>query len=138
MVSKIFSETIKASFFYLFVLKDLPHKKIPQKTQLVTKVKIVNNSLPSSNISQKSVSGRRKAKSTLSFPARPSLDPVAKSWYPNLLSANHKKWSNTFKQFVGKLPTNCLNVFDDFVGLALERLTEKYNFVYCGFSKLTV
>ena len=32
------------------------------------------------------------------------------------------KWSNTLKQFVGKLPTNCLSVFDHFVGLALKGL----------------
>ena len=28
------------------------------------------------------------------------------------------KWSNTLKQFVGNLSTNCLSVFDHFVGLA--------------------
>ena len=38
----------------------------------------------------------------------------------NLLSANPTKWSNTLKQFVGKLPKNCLSVFDHFVGLALK------------------
>ena len=38
------------------------------------------------------------------------------------LSANPTKWSNTLKQFVGKLPTNCLSVFDHFVGLALKGL----------------
>ena len=38
----------------------------------------------------------------------------------NLLSANPTKWSNTLKQFVGKLPTNCVSVFDHFVGLALK------------------
>ena len=43
----------------------------------------------------------------------------------NPLSANPTKWSNTLKQFVGKLPTNCLSVFDHFVGLALKGLTEK-------------
>ena len=32
------------------------------------------------------------------------------------------KWSNTLKQFVGKLPTNCLSMFDRFVGLALKGL----------------
>ena len=32
------------------------------------------------------------------------------------------KWSNTLKQFVGNLPTNCSNVSDHFVGLALKRL----------------
>ena len=36
------------------------------------------------------------------------------------LSANFTKWSNPLKQFVGKLATNCLSVFDHFVGLALK------------------
>ena len=40
----------------------------------------------------------------------------------NSLSANFTKWSITLKQFVGKLPTNCLSVFDHFVGLALKGL----------------
>ena len=40
----------------------------------------------------------------------------------NLLSANFIKWSNTLKKFVGKLPTNCLSVFDHFVGLVLKEL----------------
>ena len=38
------------------------------------------------------------------------------------LSANLTKWSNTLKQFVSKLPTNRLSVFDHFAGLALKRL----------------
>ena len=38
----------------------------------------------------------------------------------NALSASPTKWSNTLKQFVGKLPTNCLSVFDHFVKLALK------------------
>ena len=37
----------------------------------------------------------------------------------NRLTANPTKWSNTLKQFAGNLPTNCLSVFDHFVGLAL-------------------
>ena len=45
------------------------------------------------------------------------------SYLLNPLSANPTKWSNTLKQFVGKLPTNCLSVFDHFVGLALKGLT---------------
>ena len=45
----------------------------------------------------------------------------------NPLSAKFIKWSNTLKQFVGKLPTNCLSVFDHFVGLALKGL--KFEFV---------
>ena len=38
------------------------------------------------------------------------------------LSANPKKWSNALKQIVGNLATNCLSVFDHFVGLALKGL----------------
>ena len=38
------------------------------------------------------------------------------------LSANPAKWLNTLKQFVGKLSTNCLSVYDHFVGLALKGL----------------
>ena len=41
----------------------------------------------------------------------------------NSLSANFTKWSNTLKQFVGNLPTNCLSVFVHFVGLVLKGLT---------------
>ena len=40
----------------------------------------------------------------------------------NPLSVNFTKWSNTPKQLVGNLPTNCLSVFDHFVGLALKGL----------------
>ena len=42
--------------------------------------------------------------------------------YFNPLSANPTKWPNTLKQFVGKLPTNCLSVFGHFVNLALKGL----------------
>ena len=42
------------------------------------------------------------------------------SLYVNPLSANPVKWSNTLKQFVGKLPTNCLSLCDHFVGLVLK------------------
>ena len=38
------------------------------------------------------------------------------------LSATPPKWSNTLKQFVGKLPANCLSVFDHLVGFALKGL----------------
>ena len=38
------------------------------------------------------------------------------------LSFNPTKWPNTLKQFVGKLPTNYLSVFDHFVKLALKGL----------------
>ena len=41
----------------------------------------------------------------------------------NPFSANFTKWSNTLKQFVGNLATNCLSVFDHFVGLAFKGLS---------------
>ena len=40
----------------------------------------------------------------------------------NPLCAKPTKWSNTLKQFVGKLPTNCLSVFDHFVIMAFKGL----------------
>ena len=40
----------------------------------------------------------------------------------NPLSTNLTKWSNTLKQFVGRQPTNCLSVFDHFVGLTRKGL----------------
>ena len=40
----------------------------------------------------------------------------------NPLSSNPEKWSNTFKQIVGKMPTICLSVFDHFMNLALKGL----------------
>ena len=38
------------------------------------------------------------------------------------LSDNPTKWPNTLKQFVGKLPTNCLSVFGHSVKVALKGL----------------
>ena len=55
----------------------------------------------------------------------------------NSLSANFTKMSNTLKQFIDNLPTNCLSVFDHFVGLALKGLRTTsctfslYFFVQC-------
>ena len=46
----------------------------------------------------------------------------------NPLSVNPTKWSDTLKQFVGNLRTNCLSVFDHFVGLALKRLKTSLEF----------
>ena len=42
------------------------------------------------------------------------------------LSASPTKWSDTLKQFVGKLPTNCLKVFDHFLGLALKGILKVF------------
>ena len=43
-------------------------------------------------------------------------------WCFNPLSANFTKWSNTLKQFVGKLRANCFSLFDHFVGLGIKGL----------------
>ena len=48
----------------------------------------------------------------------------------NSLNANYTKWSNTLKQFVGKLSTNYLSVFDHFVKLALKGLNSIMNLVF--------
>ena len=53
-------------------------------------------------------------------------------WFSlNFLSAKFIKWSKTLKQFVGKLLTNRLSVFDHFVGLTLKRLRlQKLDWVF--------
>ena len=43
----------------------------------------------------------------------------------NPLSANQTKWSTILKQFVGNMSTNCLIMFDHFVGLAPKGLMAK-------------
>ena len=56
----------------------------------------------------------------------------------NPLMANITKWSNTLKQFVGKLATNCLSVLDHFVGLALKELNNVAEIMtYDNFAKFT-
>ena len=49
----------------------------------------------------------------------------------NSLIVYPSKWSNTLKQFLGCQLTNCLSVFDHFVGLALRGL----NIYYGAFSE---
>ena len=44
---------------------------------------------------------------------------------PLTLSAPISQNGQTLKQFVGKLPTNCLSVFDHLVGLVLKGLTNQ-------------
>ena len=44
----------------------------------------------------------------------------------NPLNAKITKWSNTLKQFISKLPTNFLSVFDHFVGLAFKELRNAF------------
>ena len=53
------------------------------------------------------------------------LTIIPKYFDVNPLSANPTKWSNTLKNFVGNLPTNCLNVFDHLVGLAFKGIKTK-------------
>ena len=58
----------------------------------------------------------------------------------NPLSTNPTKWSNTLKQFVDNLPTNCLSVFDHFVTSALEGLSLVFDKIwnsYCHLFALT-
>ena len=60
-------------------------------------------------------------------PVKVDLDGAATAFpetYLNPLSANPTKYSNTFKQFVDKLLTNCLSVFDHFVGLVFKGLRQ--------------
>ena len=63
------------------------------------------------------------SKSIIDFIHRLLKNSVSiKSFNVNSLSASFTKWSNTLKQFVGKLSTNCLSVFGNFLRLALKRL----------------
>ena len=57
-----------------------------------------------------------------------SIVKITKNLPFNPSNASPTKWSNTLKQFVGKLPKNCLGLFDHFVGLALKRLKDLENF----------
>ena len=59
---------------------------------------------------------------------------IQKYTFLNPLIANPTKWSNKLKQFVGKLPTNCLSVFDHFVILALKGLMILlYHYILFGY-----
>ena len=54
-----------------------------------------------------------------------------KQTFFNPLSANPTKWSNT-QTILRLLPTNCLNVFDHFVGMTLKGLkTKLFNLYVC-------
>ena len=45
------------------------------------------------------------------------------------MNDNPTKWPNTFKQFVGKLPTNFLSVLGHFVNLALKGLKLEWQYL---------
>ena len=51
---------------------------------------------------------------------------IGSDHYLNPLRANSPKWSNTLKQFVSKLSTDFLSVFDHFVGLLPNRLNKPH------------
>ena len=55
---------------------------------------------------------------------------ILEFWVTNPLSANPTKWSNTLKQYIGKFPTNCLSVSDQFVKLVLSGLRSKYTKIW--------
>ena len=48
---------------------------------------------------------------------------ILDNWLLKNLSVNRTKRSNTLKQFVSNLATNCFSVFEHFVGLAFKWLT---------------
>ena len=50
------------------------------------------------------------------------FQPIQYFMVVNPLRASPTKWSNTLKQFVGNLPTNCLKVFNHSVGLVFKGL----------------
>ena len=50
------------------------------------------------------------------------------------LSADPTKWSNSLKQFVGKLSTNCLSVIEHFTGLVLKGL-KSFIIMICSISQ---
>ena len=52
----------------------------------------------------------------------------------NPLSAIITKWSNTLQQFIGKLLTNCLSVFDHFVGLSLKGINRFCKLIWLSFA----
>ena len=60
--------------------------------------------------------------STFSFSSLETMCEIFEKLPFKPLSANPIKWSNTLKQFVDKLPTNCLSVVDHFVKLVLKGL----------------
>ena len=63
-----------------------------------------------------------KNKGFLKFSGNKEMEHWTEMGYA--FSTKPPKWSNTLKQFVDKLPTNCLSVFDYFERLALKGLKE--------------
>ena len=72
------------------------------------------------------------------YKSKHGYNPRVFGYMFNPLSANPIKWSNTLKQFVGNLPTNCLSVFDHFVKLALKRLCRLVTITQLDFRKISL
>ena len=68
------------------------------------------------------ISNRSKEADFNFIKSPPSQNEISSNKEVNPLSANPKKWPNTLKQFVGKLPTSCLSVFGHLIYLALKGL----------------
>ena len=62
--------------------------------------------------------------SEFSFPSFFGISGLVVFLVLSPLSANFPKWSSKLKQFLGKLPTNCLSAFHHFVRLALKGLNQ--------------
>ena len=116
-----------AETFNEFFVNIVPSLKISLKKNCETDV--VNDNEPNSNYinkfknhpSIKVIKSRKKEEQSFTFnyvSYEDVLDP---------LSTNFTKWSNTLKQFVRKLATNCLSVFDHFWGLVLKGLKRLEN-----------
>ena len=65
-----------------------------------------------------------------------SVHGIVSRWV-DVVSVNTTKWWNTLKQLVGNLSTNCLSVFEHFVGLTLKivkivKLFAKSNTTKCS------
>ena len=52
--------------------------------------------------------------------------PLLMNMLINSFSASPTKWSNTFKQFVGNLPMNCLSVFDHHFVIGTQKVNEPF------------
>ena len=67
---------------------------------------------------------QRKTSRVLSYLLAARFSIEMEKTRKSTIPSSPKPWFNTLKQFVGKLPSICLNVFDHFVGLALKGLKQ--------------
>ena len=102
--------TVSLTIFFLSILLFLKHFQPPQRQPPSSKAILVNNKTMSNFElivnSYYYIFFLYKVLRTFSF--------FKWIFTLNPLSAYPTKWLNTLEQFVGKLPTNCLSVFDHF------------------------